>query len=306
MSRGMAHISGGDHGRLHLRCGRRRRGTCWPRCIMTAPGSHPARQDVRARDRGAARPRARVKLEVERTDANLVGRGRARHRRRAAAGPQRGRHADLVPRPDRAASTRSAGWAAVGSGSRLRDDPRLRCSRPLALAHGRALEGRARRRRACSARAWCSNEFIAYSRSSGRMKADARPALVRDRHLRAVRLRELRLHRDPDRRHRRAWPPSARTTWPARPARADRGHPGQLHDRLHRGDAAVSAARRARRGGRGVHPRHARRCGPPSALVLGSGLGAFARQPGEADRASPTARSRTSPPPPPSATAASW
>ena len=57
MTSGMAHISGGIMGAYiafgveaeHLLAA----------VIMTAPGSHPPGQDVRARDGGAARPRAR-------------------------------------------------------------------------------------------------------------------------------------------------------------------------------------------------------------------------------------------------------
>ena len=83
------------------------------------------------------------------------------------------------------------------------------------------------------------------------------------------------LHRHPDRRHRRAGPRAQERPQPAGPARADGGHPGQLHDRLHRGHAAVSALERRRRRRR-PSCAGARGCGPCSRLVLGSGLGAFA------------------------------
>ena len=58
------------------------------------------------------------------------------------------------------------------------------------------------------------NEFVAYSQL-GPMKASARPALVHDRHVRAVRLRQLQLDRHPDRRHRRARARRGATTSPA-------------------------------------------------------------------------------------------
>ncbi len=47
------------------------------------------------------------------------------------------------------------------------------------------------------------NEFVAFLQL-GPAEGAARPALLHHRHLRAVRLRQLQLHRDSDRRHRRA------------------------------------------------------------------------------------------------------
>ena len=60
------------------------------------------------------------------------------------------------------------------------------------------------------------NEFVAYSAARGDLARGAAldPRSVRHRHLRAVRLRELLSHRHPDRRHRRRWRPSARTSSP--------------------------------------------------------------------------------------------
>ena len=61
----------------------------------------------------------------------------------------------------------------------------------------------------------------------------------------------------------------------ARPARAAGRHPRELHHRLHRGGAAVSASAQAGRGGR-ASSRGRTALRPRTALVLGSGLGAFA------------------------------
>ena len=56
--------------------------------------------------------------------------------------------------------------------------------------------------------------------AAGRAQGDARPAQLHDRHLRAVRLRQLQLDRHPDRRHRRPRARAARRPRPARPAGA--------------------------------------------------------------------------------------
>src|SRR6185369_12632176 len=101
-----------------------------------------------------------------------------------------------------------------------------------------------------------------------------RSALLRHRHLRPLRVRELLVHRHPDRRHRRPGPRAQERSQPAGPARADRRHPGQLHDRLHRGHAAVSALKEAEEAAAFVRGRSKLR--PVLGLVLGSGLGAFA------------------------------
>ncbi len=87
------------------------------------------------------------------------------------------------------------------------------------------------------------NELIAYSRL-GAIKDTLDPAHLHDRHLRAVRLRQLQLDRHPDRRHRRPGPRAPRRPRPPRPARAARRHLRELHDRLHRGGAAVSLVER--------------------------------------------------------------
>jgi hypothetical protein len=83
------------------------------------------------------------------------------------------------------------------------------------------------------------NEFVAYLQLAdivngkvAGVSAD-RPGPA-DRDLRAVRLRQLQLDRDPDRRHRRAGPGTSQRPGPVRPARgAGRVH-RHLHDRDHR------------------------------------------------------------------------
>ena len=83
------------------------------------------------------------------------------------------------------------------------------------------------------------NEFVAFLKL-GPMKAIARSALVHHRHLRAVRVRQLQLHRHSDRRHRRAGAQSQ--VGPGAPGTARRGRRihGQLHVGLHCGNAAVT------------------------------------------------------------------
>ena len=173
-------------------------------------------------------------------------RGRQRHRRRRARHERR-----PAPRAQRRGDARSPSWRSsrsstccsasvgglVGVQLSLRDDPRLRLH-AAGARHGRALEGRLRDRRPAGTR-MVLNELIAYSQL-GAAEGDPRPAHVHDRHLRALRLRQLQLHRHPDRRHRRPRPRAPGRPRPARPARAARRHLRQLHDRLHRGGAAVS------------------------------------------------------------------
>ena len=118
-----------------------------------------------------------------------------------------------------------------------------------------------------------ANEFIAYS-ALGPMKAALDPRSFAIATFALVRVRELLVHRHPDRRHRRPRPRAQERPQPAGPARARRGHPGQLHDRLHRGHAPVSAFEEAEEAAAFVRGRSKLR--PALGLVLGSGLGAFA------------------------------
>ena len=89
------------------------------------------------------------------------------------------------------------------------------------------------------------NEFVAYSQL-GPMKAIARSALVHDRDVRAVRLRQLQLDRHSDRRHRRAGADPAARPRPARPARDARRHARELHHRHHRRVPAMTRCTYAR------------------------------------------------------------
>ena len=164
-------------------------------------------------------------------------RGRPRHRRRAAAGAERRRDADLVPRADRAGQRTSLGVRATSA-----------CSRSSA--------GCSRRWRGRMGVPWrdaptignllgtrmALNEFVAYSQL-GPLKASARSEVVHDRDLRAVRLRELQLDRHPDRRHRRAGAEPPPRSGAARAAGDVRRHAGQLHDRDDCRVPAVAARR---------------------------------------------------------------
>ena len=125
------------------------------------------------------------------------------------------------------------------------------------------------------------NEFVAYSQL-GPLQGVARSAVVHDRDVRAVRLRELQLDRHPDRRHRRAGArPAARPGAPRLPRDAGR-HAGQLHDGDDCGVPAVSRSTirrprsQARRPTFVTRPRSAAARAGRSPIVLGSGLGDFA------------------------------
>ena len=83
------------------------------------------------------------------------------------------------------------------------------------------------------------NEFVAYSQL-GTAEGDARSAVVHDRDVRALRLRELQLDRDPDRRHRRARAHPASRPGAPRLARDAGGHAGQFRHRHDRGVPAVT------------------------------------------------------------------
>jgi hypothetical protein len=75
------------------------------------------------------------------------------------------------------------------------------------------------------------NEFVAYLHLANMLQTgEELSALRRDRDLRALRLRELQLHRHPDRRHRRARAGASQRPEPSRPARDGGRHAGRLHD----------------------------------------------------------------------------
>ena len=127
------------------------------------------------------------------------------------------------------------------------------------------------------------NEFIAFAQL-GPLKDDARSAVVHHRDVRAVRLREFRVDRHADRRHRRAGADAPRRSGAAGPARDARGHARQFRDARSSwaccceriritsdAEAAELAAGNARLRRRATSP-----------IVLGSGLGDFADQLGDA------------------------
>src|SRR3989454_2432233 len=123
-----------------------------------------------------------------------------------------------------------------------------------------------------------------------------RPAFLYDRHLRPLRLRQFQFHRDSDRRYRRVGSRAARPTREVRHPRHARRYHGQSHVRVHRGHAALNGKRehiaviakskansefsRAERATKFILAKTKLR--PEIALVLGSGLGAFADEFGRA------------------------
>ena len=133
------------------------------------------------------------------------------------------------------------------------------------------------------------------------MKAHARSALLHHRHLRAVRLRQLQLHRHSDRRHRGAGAHPQVGPGAAGPEGRGRRHDGEFHVGLHRGDAAVM--RRIADAATIWKPHRA--CGRASAWCSAA---AWAASPANWRTASKsrTPRSPAGPAPPPSGTPASW
>ena len=147
-----------------------------------------------------------VKLEVERTDVNVID--------AAGRGTGEGLHlalnvgAMLISFLALIAMVNCIlGFAAPQPAADLRLGVRAG-----GVEHGRAVARRAGDRQ--PARDAHGAERVRRLLAARAAEGDARSEVVHDRHLRAVRLRELQLDRDPDRRHRRAGARTAVTTWP--------------------------------------------------------------------------------------------
>src|SRR5207245_3056991 len=113
----------------------------------------------------------------------------------------------------------------------------------------------------------------------------ARSQVGDDCDVRALRLRQLQLHRHPDRRHRRAGAEPPSRSGAARPARDVRGDAGKLHDRNDCGVLAIATKTRTHQSEMSYYDdvkeaadliRARVRELPETAVVLGSGLGDFA------------------------------
>src|SRR5690606_34479947 len=158
-----------------------------------------------------------------------------------------------------------------------RDDSRM-VARARGVDHGRAVGGRRHRRLDDGDQDGAERvRGVSPAREPAVGGRAALAALHYHCQLRALRFRELRLHRDPDRRDRRhcalpAWRPGA-----DRAARHDRGLDRRIHDRDHCGDHRMSV-----NGGLPdisetldfLRSRVTRR--PRVMLILGSGLGGLA------------------------------
>jgi nucleoside transporter len=245
--------------------------------IMTAPGTILLAKML-VPETGTPETAGTVKLDDQRTDANVIG--------AAARGTSEGLQlalnvaAMLISFLSLVALVNLL-LAKLGGPVRRRSQPadhpglRLHAAR---ARYGRAVEGRLRDRR--PARHAHGAERAHRLREARRAQGDARPAHLHDRHLRALRLRQPELDRDPDRRHRRARSREKAGSGTARPARAAGGHLRQLPDRLHRRGAAVSQAavsERLRRLDAAADVLRSRTpLQPVMGIILGSGLGAFA------------------------------
>src|SRR5207237_4654563 len=165
--------------------------------------------------------------------------GRPRYRRRTGAGAQRGRDADLVSRAHRAPERA----------------PRPRASQPaadfrLGLCAGRLGDGGAVARRADDRQPARHSDGAQRVRRLFATRADeagAGSAVLHDRDVCALRIREFQLDRHSDRRHRRAGAGTPSRSGAPRPSSHARRYAGELH---HRDDCRVSAVRRKSRGGR--------------------------------------------------------
>ena len=243
----------------------------------------------------------KVKLDIPKTDVNLLdaaargtGEGLAPH-------AQRHRHAGRLRGARGAAQRRFRRRARLAAVVSRQPADRARLDLPAdRLGHGRAVARQRHHRR--PARHPHGAERVHRLRGARPAQGLARPALVHHRVVRAGGLRQLQLGRHPARRHRRAASRSASTispgsaSAPCSPARSPTSS-----RRRSPASCCMSAGAGARRPRwTRPRPRSGKRLGsrrPASAIVLGSGLGSFAEQ--VATRSGfPTATSRISRCPP--------
>ena len=229
--------------------------------IMTAPATIMlAKIFIPETDKPATAGKVEVKIEktaVNVIDAAAQGAGDGLHLALNIA-----RHADRVPGADRDGATAfSAGCTACRAWAGCRS----RCEKifgvvfaPVAWLMGVPWKDASAIGDLLGTRL-VLNEFVAFLEARARCKAHARSAVVHDRHLRAVRVREFQLDRDSDRRHRRAGAQPQVGPGAARAARRGGGIDGEFHVGLHRGNAAVIEEAQA------VHRRAAQRCARRSA-----------------------------------------
>ena len=232
MTAGMAHISGGIMA-AYILFGIKAEHLLTA-VIMTAPGTLMMAK-IFVPETQVPETMGTVKLEVERTDVNVIdaaGRGTGEGLRARA---QRRRHADLVSRARSRSSTRSSGLAHLSL-----EQIFGWVFAPIAWAMGVPWRDAGVVGNLLGTR-MALNEFVAYAKL-GAMASDARSEVVHDRDLRAVRLRQLQLDRHPDRRHRRAGADAPPRPGAPRAARDARRHAGQLRDRDDCGVPAVSGA----------------------------------------------------------------
>ncbi len=243
MTSGMAHISGGIMA-AYILFGIEAKHLLTA-VIMTAPGTiMMAKMLVPETD--LPKTMGSVKLEVEMTDVNVIdaaGRGTGEGLQLALnVGAMLISFLALI-----AMVNYILGFARSGADRDGQLHPGFRPSEPAAslrlgvcagrLEHGRAVARRADDRQ--SARNADGAERVRRLFATRAPQDVARSEVVHDRDVRAVRLRQLQLDRDPDWRHRRAGAESPSRSRAARPACDVRRHAGELHDGDDRGVLAV-------------------------------------------------------------------
>ena len=219
MTSGMAHISGGIMA-AYILFGIEAKHLLTA-VIMTAPGTIMMAKML-VPETEVPKTMGSVKLEVERTDVNVID--------AAGRGTGEGLHlalnvgAMLISFLALIALVNSIlGFAASEPGADFRLGVRAG-----GVGDGRAVAGRADDRQ--PARDAHGAERVRRLLAAGADEGDARSQVVHDRDLRAVRLRQLQLDRHPDRRHRRARPEPPPRPGAPRAARDVRRDAGQLHD----------------------------------------------------------------------------